>query len=98
MRLWIDLNTFLSVLRDGEEYSCLVMEIRHRKGMYPAIHSELEDSTDIICTTKSGYNSQTFSSLEQVFKYHETLLFEWDTQFPPEDIKDNEEMYPIDEW
>ena len=78
MRLFVTKSIFVSVIKDGNAYSCQLMELMPGMGMYSA-GLDAEDEDDVIsiimhvpdCSISTNVK---FTTLEGVFKYHKRWM------------------------
>ena len=77
MRLFLNTNTFIFVIRVDNKFSCQVMELRHVIGWELA--SVIEGSEDIVsCIVHEGFyeTSKICDTIEQVAEYHLQCLID----------------------
>ena len=80
MRLYINESTFISVIKQDNNYSCQIMELIHGMGMYKAsivdnqidVVSSIVDENEIYSKTNLKLNT-----LEEIFNYHELCITEY---------------------
>ncbi len=88
MRLFLNLNTFISVLTCKDNISCQIMELVHGFGMYPATINENQEDV-VSCIVHKGFKetSKNCKNFEEVAEYHLQCLIELEipqvTDYPP---------------
>ena len=78
MRLFVNKSVFVSVIKQGESYSCQVMQLVHGIGLIPATCEDNLEIDDIISVIVSDIepNHVIVHSLESVFRFHKEILLQ----------------------